>query len=256
MKAAALRIEGLVAGYGGRTVLHGVDLEVGAGEVVGLLGPNGAGKSTLVGAVSGVVPVASGRVTVAGRPLPSLSRRSLAQRLAVVPQAAPLPEGYLAIEVVRMGRTPYLTWRGPGGDDEREVERAMRATGTWALADRPVETLSGGERQRVVVARALAQRPEALVLDEPTSHLDLRYQGEVLRSARLAADDGMGVLLVAHDLNLAARACDRLVLLADGRVVAAGPPDRVLARERLARAYRTEVDVFDVAGGPLVVPRL
>ena len=256
MNGAALQTDGLVAGYAGRPVLHGVDLAVGGGEVVGLLGPNGAGKSTLVGAVSGVVPLLAGRVWVGGDPLGSLRRRALARRLAVVPQGATLPDGFLAIEVVRMGRTPHLGWRGPGEEDEREVERAMRATGTWGLADRPVETLSGGERQRVVVARALAQRPAVLVLDEPTSHLDLRYQAGVLRSARVAADEGVAVLLVAHDLNLAARACDRLVLLADGRVIADGPPRRVLAGDRLARAYRTEVEVLEVGGRPLVLPRL
>jgi iron complex transport system ATP-binding protein len=255
--AALLRFEGVVAGYGQRTVLHGVDLVVGAGEVVGLIGPNGAGKSTLVGVASKVVAITAGEVWVDDRAPGSLRTRALARRLAVVPQAAQLPEGFLVAEVVRMGRTPHLQpWRGPRQVDEDEVERAMRATGVWQLADRPVEQLSGGERQRVVLARALAQRPAVLLLDEPTSHLDLRYQAEVLTAAKAAAAQGVGVLLVAHDLNLAARVCDRVVLLTDGRVVAEGTAARVLSPERLARAYLTEVDVFQTPGGPVVVPRV
>ncbi len=252
-----LRLEGVHAGYGARSVLHGVDLALRAGEVLGVIGPNGAGKSTLVHVISKVLAVQSGSVWVDGAPLASLGRRALARRLAVMPQAATLPEGFLVGEVVRMGRTPFVrAWRGPSAEDEAEVERAMRQTGVWGLAERPVEHLSGGERQRVVLARALAQRPRVLVLDEPTSHLDLRYQAELLRAARQAAADGVGVLLVIHDLNLAARACDRMLLLTDGRVVAAGTVRQVLVRSRLERAYRTEVDVFDSPRGPTVVPRV
>jgi iron complex transport system ATP-binding protein len=252
-----LRLEGVHAGYGARPVLHGVDLQLRAGEVLGVIGPNGAGKSTLVHVISKVLAVRSGSVWVDGAPLESYGRRALARRMAVMPQAATLPDGFLAIEVVRMGRTPFVrAWRGPGPDDEAEVERAMRQTGVWGLAERPVDQLSGGERQRVVLARALAQRPRVLVLDEPTSHLDLRYQAELLRAARLAAVDGVGVLLVLHDLNLAARACDRMLLLTEGRVVAAGTVAQVLVRSRLERAYRTEVDVFDSPRGPTVVPRV
>jgi len=254
---ALLRFEGVVAGYGRRTVLHGVDMNLAAGEVVGLIGPNGAGKSTLIGVASRVVPMTAGGAWVEGRALAGYGRRELARRLAVVPQAAPVPEGFLVVEVVRMGRTPHVDpWRGPGPRDEDEVERAMRATGVWQLAERPVEQLSGGEWQRVVLARALAQRPAVLLLDEPTSHLDLRYQAEVLTMARAAAADGVGVLLVAHDLNLAARACDRVMLLTDGRVVAEGPAARVLSPERLGRAYATAVDVYATPRGPVVVPSL
>ena len=252
-----LRLDGVHAGYGARPVLHGVDLRLRAGEVLGVIGPNGAGKTTLVHVLSRVLPVQSGSVWIDGAPLASFARRALARKLAVMPQAAMLPEGFLAIEVVRMGRTPFVrAWRGPGPDDEAEVERAMRQTGVWGLADRRVEHLSGGERQRVVLARALAQRPRVLVLDEPTSHLDLRYQAELLRAARQAAVAGVGVLLVLHDLNLAARACDRMLLLTDGRVVATGTVGQVLVRSRLERAYRTEVDVFDSPRGPTVVPRV
>ncbi len=251
-----LRLRGVRAGYGARSVLRGVDLGVRAGEVVGLIGPNGAGKSTLVHVISKVLRREAGEVLVAGRPLERYGRRALARLLAVVQQGAQLPEGYLAIEVVRMGRTPYRGPWGSGGEDEAVVERALRQTGVWAIAERPVERLSGGERQRVVVARALAQEPRLLVLDEPTSHLDLRYQAELLRAARDAASGGVGVLLVLHDLNLAARACNTVVLLDAGRVVAAGSVDEVLTESRLARAYRTEVEVLGSSGGPVVLPRL
>lgn len=252
-----LRLEGVHAGYGSLDVLHGVDLQLRGGEVLGLIGPNGAGKSTLVHVVSKLMPLRSGSVWLGGVPLERFRRRSLARTLAVVPQAAALPDGFLAIEVVRMGRTPFVRpWRGPGPCDEAEVERAMRSTGVWSLAERRVETLSGGERQRVVLARALAQQPRLLVLDEPTSHLDLRYQAQLLRAARAAAADGVGVLLVLHDLNLAARACDRVLLMTDGRVIATGTVEQVLVRAKLERAYRTEVEVFSSPLGPTVVPRV
>jgi iron complex transport system ATP-binding protein len=139
-----LRLEGVHAGYGARPVLHGVDLQLRAGEVLGVIGPNGAGKSTLVHVISKVLAVRSGSVWVDGAPLESYGRRALARRMAVMPQAATLPDGFLAIEVVRMGRTPFVrAWRGPGPDDEAEVERAMRQTGVWGLAERPVETAVG-----------------------------------------------------------------------------------------------------------------
>lgn len=254
--SAALTLRGVVAGYGRRQVLHAVDVHVHAGEVVGLIGPNGAGKSTLVLVASNVLTPSAGEVWVDGHPLKRLGRRSLAQRLAVVPQAAELPEGFLVVEVVRMGRTPYRRpWWGASNLDENAVLAAMERAGVMALAERPVEALSGGERQRVVIARALAQEPSVLILDEPTSHLDLRYQAEVGAAARAAAAAGVAVLLVAHDLNLAARTCDRLLLLSEGRVVAEGSPAHVLSPERLARTYRTNVDVWPAPDGPLVTVR-
>jgi len=252
----ALLVDRLEAGYARAQVLFGVSLRVTAGEVVGLIGPNGAGKSTLVAAVTKLVPWHSGRVELAGAPLAQLSRREVARRVGVVPQASPLPEGYSVEELVRMGRVPHQPWWGgqPSPEDRAAVGEALELAGLEALANAPVEHLSGGERQRVVLARALAQRPRLLLLDEPTSHLDLRYQGEVVRAARAAAARGVGVLWVAHDLNLAARSCGRLVLLHAGRVVADGPPAAVLTRERLAAVYGTEVTLYPTPQGPLVVP--
>lgn len=257
MSPASLELRGVVAGYGARTVLHGVDLSVGAGEVVGLIGPNGAGKTTIVGVASRVLPAWQGAVLVGGVPLGRFGRRALARRLAVVPQGAALPAGFSAREVVRMGRTPHGGWFGaPNAEDEPEVERAMRRTDTWELRDRPVEALSGGERQRVVLARALAQRPEVLILDEPTSHLDLRYQVEALAITRQVVERGLAALVVLHDLNLAAQVCDRLVLLDSGRVVADGAVGTVLDASLLAATYRVGVEVWSGPRGPVVVPRV
>jgi ABC-type cobalamin/Fe3+-siderophores transport system ATPase subunit len=254
----ALELRSVSAGYGTRTVLHAIDLRVEAGEVVGLIGPNGSGKSTVVGVASRIVPLRGGDAFVAGRPLSGYGRRALARRLAVVPQGAVLPEGFTAIEVVRMGRTPHAGLFGTQGvHDEDEVERAMARTDVLRFASRSVETLSGGERQRVVLARALAQRPEVLLLDEPTSHLDLRYQVEALALARRAAEsDALATLVVLHDLNQAAQVCDRLVLLHAGRVVAHGSVAEVLDGEVLTSAYGIGVDVWAGPRGPVVVPRV
>ena len=251
----ALALAGVGAGYGRKSVLHAVDLEVAAGEVVGLIGPNGAGKSTLLATLTKLLPLRTGEVRLAGMPLGELTRREVARRVAVVPQAATLPDGYWVEELVRMGRAPHQAWWGGTAtpEDEAAVAEALALTGLVGYATQTVERLSGGERQRVVLARALAQRPQLLLLDEPTSHLDLRYQVEVLRAARAAAAGGVGVLWVAHDLNLAARGCDRLVLLSDGRVLAEGAPSAVLTREFLAGVYGTEVDLVVTDRGPLVV---
>jgi iron complex transport system ATP-binding protein len=252
----ALELRAVVAGYGDRDVLRGVDLTVRPGEVVGLIGPNGSGKSTLIGVTTRVVRLRSGDVLVAGRPLETFGRRELARRVAVVPQGAVLPEGFTALDVVRMGRTPYARpLSGASVGDDEAVERAMLRTDTWRFARRPVQTLSGGERQRVVLARALAQTPAVLLLDEPTSHLDLRYQVEALALARASASDGLAALVVLHDLNQASWACDRLVLLHEGRVVAEGSPATVLAADVIAAAYGVDVDVVSSPRGPLVVPR-
>jgi iron complex transport system ATP-binding protein len=177
--------------------------------------------------------------------------------LAVVPQSSELPVGYTVEELVALGRTPHLgLWRGAGDADRAVVDLALGSTDTAQLRTREVQRLSGGERQRVVLARALAQEPAFLLLDEPTNHLDLRYQVEVLRLARRQVDAGLGALFVLHDLNLAARACDRLVVLQRGRVVAAGAPAEVLSSALVERVYGTQVEVTAGVDGPTVVPRM
>lgn len=254
-RAARLALRGVVAGYGSRRVLDGVDLELRAGEVAGLVGPNGAGKSTLVAIASRALAPRAGEVRLEGVPLPRWRRRALARRVAVVPQGGELPEGYRVRELVAMGRAPHAGFlRGPTARDEAAVDAALERTALGPLADRPVEALSGGERQRVVLARALAQEPSVLLLDEPTNHLDLRHQVEAMRVARHAAARGVAVLIVVHDLNLAARACDRVVLLDAGAVVADGTPTEVLGEHRLRSVYAADVRVHLVDGVPTVVP--
>jgi iron complex transport system ATP-binding protein len=255
--AAPLALDRVEAGYGARRVLRDVSLALAAGELVALVGPNGAGKSTLVAVASGVRSPIRGEVRLDGIPLARWTRLAVARRLAVVAQGDDLPPGFRAEEVVALGRTPHAGFLRALGDEDRSVvETAMREADVWRLRDRPVEALSGGERQRVVLARAFAQTPNVLLLDEPTSHLDLRYQVDALRNARAAADRGVAVLVVLHDLNLAARAADRIVLLAEGRVVGDGPPTQVLEETRLRAVYGADVRVRSVDGTATVLPVL
>jgi iron complex transport system ATP-binding protein len=247
----------LYAGYGRGDVLAACELRVEPGEVLGVIGPNGAGKSTLVRVLTRRLAPRSGGVTVDGRALARIGRLELARSLAVVPQLPELPAGFSVRELVAMGRTPHLGLLRPERvEDRRAVDRALRATDTVALADREATRLSGGERQRVVLARALAQRPRYLLLDEPTNHLDLRYQVEMLEYTRREVDRGVGALVVLHDLNLASRFCDRLVVLQAGRVVAQGTPTQVLTEALVSRVYGTRVDVHTIGARPLVVPHL
>lgn len=256
----SLEVEGVSAAYGAnggvsRPVLRGVSLTVQPGEVVGLLGPNGAGKSTLIKVITKTLKPLEGTVTLRGRELSSYGRFELARELAVVEQKPVLPRGFSVREVVAMGRTPHLRLFGvPSERDRLAVEDALDATELSGLAKRRVETLSGGEVQRVIFARALAQQPRHLLLDEPTSHLDLKYQVELLQYARQQARGGVGVLVVMHDLNLAARSCDRLLMLSAGLVVAEGRPEEVLDEGLIKRVYGAHVRVGEIAGAPVVVP--
>lgn len=233
-----LAVSDLVLGYRGRPVLEGVSLEVRPGELVGLIGPNGSGKSTLLKGISGTLRPTGGRVLVGGREVASLGRGRLARLLAVVPQSPNLPEDFTALDIVLMGRAPHLgILQTEGARDLARVRRAMQFTDTLDLADRSVGELSGGERQRLVVARALAQEPSLLLLDEPTSHLDVHHQVQVMEILRAQVGQGLAALAVFHDLNLAAQFCDRLLLLYRGRIVAAGAPEEVITAEHVARVY-------------------
>lgn len=239
------------------SALAGVTLDLERGSCLSVVGPNGAGKTTLVGAMSGQLRPAGGTVTVDGTPLAALGPFALAQRVAVVEQNPVLPSGFTVVDFVAMGRTPHLGLFGALSErDDAAVAAALALTGTSDLAGRMVDTLSGGESQRVVLARALAQGADHLLLDEPTNHLDLRYQVEVLAFARRVASAGTAVMLVLHDLNLAARVSDRVVMLSAGEVVAAGPPVEVLTAATISEVYGASVDVLYDHGVPIVVPRL
>ncbi len=241
---------------GGAPVLRDVSVGVRAGEVRALLGPNGAGKSSLLGVLTGDLAPEVGDVVVHGQPLAAWTPTELAMRRAVLLQHVTLTFPFTALDVVRMGRSP---WRGTPleAQDENAVAAALRATDVEHLAERHVTSLSGGERARVALSRVLAQRTALLLLDEPTAALDLKHQEMVLRLARAHAAAGGAVVVVVHDLSLAAAYADRVTLLADGRVVADGPPREVLTATLLSDVYDHPVEVVEHPGGgaPIVVPR-
>jgi iron complex transport system ATP-binding protein len=219
--------------------LSDLSLEISTGEIIGVIGPNSSGKTTLIRLLTRVLEPAAGEIRLEGVPVGRLSRTDLARRVAVVPQGL-LPQFPFTVgELALMGRYPHDPGRYFESPRDRAVaHEAMAATGVLELADMPLEHLSGGERQRAVIARALAQEPRLLVLDEPTAHLDLRYQVEAATLLRrLNRERGMTILLVSHDLNLAAEVCDRLLLLNGGRPVAIGAPEAVLDEGLLASVF-------------------
>jgi iron complex transport system ATP-binding protein len=251
-----LELHDVVAGYGGRDVLRGVTVIVRPGEVVGLVGPNGSGKTTLVRVASRALRPREGRVALEDRDPYAMPARQAARLVAVVPQDLAPVFSFTALEVVLMGRAPYRSAWGAGTPGDWPAARAaMEATAVHHLADRPMEELSGGERRRVVLAQALAQQAPVLVLDEPTTHLDVRHVLELLAIVRrLAGTERRAVLGVFHDLNLAAATCDRVVAIDGGLVVAEGPPGDVITRDLLREVYGVEADVYPsaVTGRPVV----
>ncbi len=253
-----LNIADLTVSYGRRRVLEHVSLSVQSGEVLALIGPNGSGKSTLIRAVSGVVPIEGGDVRVDGKPLSHLSTMERARYLAVVPQARNMPPAFSVYESILLGRTPYLGWLGRAGEHDHErVRYALQRTQMEPMADRMVGELSGGEQQRVLLARALAQDTPVLLLDEPTTHLDLQHRESLVHLVReLAKAKNLAVLMVLHDLNLASLYADRISLLVNGKIEAAGTPDEVLTEATLSRVYNVAVHVIPHPeyGNPLILP--
>jgi iron complex transport system ATP-binding protein len=248
---------GVSAGYNGHTVLRGLDIEVAAGEWVGLIGPNGAGKTTLLRVLTGTHP-SQGEIELDREPVDSLSRRSRARRIAVVPQTPVVPGGMTVLDYVLLVRNPFISyWGTESASDVAVVRDLLSRLDLTGFESRAMATLSGGERQRAVVARALAQEAGVLLLDEPTAALDLGHRQHVLDHVdRLRRDHGIAVLSAVHDLTLAAQYADRLVLLDGGQIVAGGKPAEVLTVELLTRHYRADVSVLqDDAGNPVIAPR-
>lgn len=234
---SGLQINGVTLRSGGRVIVSGAGFKAPAGAVTGLVGPNGAGKSTLLSGVLGLAPVAAGQVVFGGRDLLGMDRRDRARLCAYVEQSATTEERISVSDVVALGRIPFQTPWQSRAEDEAIVAEALAAVGLGGFAGRLYATLSGGERQRVQIARALAQQPHLLVLDEPTSHLDIHAQLQVLELLRARAAAGMSVLIALHDLNLAMRYCSHLVMMSGGGVVAEGAPETVLTPERLGAVY-------------------
>lgn len=254
----ALRAESLRLGYDGRIVVDGLDLDVPDGRITAIVGPNGSGKSTLLRGLARLIAPGAGRVTLDGRDVRSYGAREFARRVAVLPQQPVAPDGVLVSELVARGRHPHRGWfGGRSSDDDRIVAEALAATGTADLADRAVSELSGGQRQRVWIAMVLAQRTRILLLDEPTSFLDAAHQLELLDLLTESnRQHGTTVVMVLHELNLAARYADHLVVVDDGRVRAAGQPAEVMTADIVEAAFGLEclVTTDPVAGSPLVVP--
>ncbi len=237
-----LEIDALSAGYGATPVLSAISLRLEAGEAWVVLGPNGAGKSTLVRAVMGLIAPSSGTVKVCGLPLPGTPSRELSKVAAWVPQTMDDATGFTGLELALMGRAPHLSaWGLPAQRDEARAREVMKELGVEHLAARPLAEVSGGERRRVWLARALVQAPKLLVLDEPTAFLDIRHQVETLRAVRRRVADGLGVLAVLHDVNLAMHVATHALLLKDGKLVAKGPVSEVLTASALSALFEIEM---------------
>jgi len=245
-------------GYGGQPVLRDISLEVAPGERVAIVGANGAGKTTLLKLMANLLRPQAGAVRLGGRDVRAIPRPELASHLGIVPQDLPVPSDLTARELVECGRTAYLSWfSGLDAADRRAVDRALASTATAAFSERPLAELSGGERHRAAIAMVLAQEPGIMLLDEPTQHLDLTRQGEILDLiAALSRDRGLTVVATMHDLNLAAQYFDRLIVLGGCRVAADGAPCGVMRPDVLEAAYGGRLDFVTTPARnvPIVLP--
>jgi len=255
-----LQSENVSFRYHAPWVLMHVSFNVEKGSFVGILGPNGSGKSTLLRIMDGMLTPQEGRATMAGRNIRTMSRREIARRVAVVPQDHGGIFAFTAREIVLMGRSPHLDpWAFEGKRDYETVERVMAQTETLGFADRSLDQLSGGERQRVLIARALAQEPRLMLLDEPTAFLDIRHQVEIMNLLKsLIKEEGLTVLAVTHDINLASLYCDRIILLDGGTIHAEGSPTEVMTADNIEAVYGLPVvsGNHELTGRPVIMPRM
>ncbi len=255
MGQAAVVVQGIACRYDSIPALDGVSLQIPKGEFAGVVGPNGSGKTTLLRVIHSLITPQRGVVWLRGADVAGLTARQVASVVAVVPQQPQHVFGFSVQDIVMMGRFPHIPlFAAESKADVAAVREAMERTRTWSLRARPVDGLSGGERQRVLLARALAQAPEVLLLDEPTAHLDIRYQLEMMELIAGLNAEGLTVIAALHDLNLASMFCRLLVLLHDGGIAAMGTPGEVLTPERLRDVYGAEVEVrtHPVTGRPVV----
>ncbi|MFJ7190795.1 ABC transporter ATP-binding protein [Streptomyces bacillaris] len=252
-----LAARGVTVGYGGRAVIDGLDVEIPPGVVTTIIGPNGCGKSTLLRTLTRLLRPTGGTVVLDGEDIAKLRTREVAKKLGLLPQAPVAPEGLTVGDLVARGRHPHQSWlRQWSSDDAGVVERALTMTGVADLADRPVDSLSGGQRQRVWISMTLAQGTDLLLLDEPTTYLDLAHAIDVLDLVDDLHESGCTVVMVLHDLNLAARYSDNLIVMRSGRILAQGHPRDVITAELLHEAFGLQAAVIDdpVGDRPLIVP--
>ena len=253
-----LKIQNVSFGYNTHQVLRNINFETQKGEILGVLGPNGSGKSTLIRCISGILPGFSGTISINGQSTATLNTVKRARWISVVPQNASLPSAFTAMETVLLGRTPYINFLGQISQLDREIAcSALEQVDALELSERVIGELSGGEKQRVNLARALAQSAPIMLLDEPTSSLDLQHQMKLLSLVKkLAKENSLTVVIALHDLNLAARFADRIALLVNGELKALGTPWQVLKADILAEAYSWPVKVIDhpFFDTPLILP--
>lgn len=256
MTVHQITAEGLRLAYGDRIVVDGLTTEIPSGKVTTIIGPNGCGKSTFLRAIARLLKPKAGQVLLDGKAITSMRTREVAKVLGLLPQSPTAPEGLTVADLVAKGRHPHQSWlRQWSRDDEAEVEAALRLTGMQALAGRPVDELSGGQRQRAWISMALAQETDILLLDEPTTYLDLAHAVDMMGVVRSVAGSGTRtVVCVLHDLTLAARFADHLVVVDRGRVAAEGRPAAVLTEPLLADVFGLRAAVLSVDGAPAVVP--
>ncbi|MFI7014805.1 ABC transporter ATP-binding protein [Streptomyces sp. NPDC050164] len=256
-QASRLAARGVTVGYGARTVIDDLDVAIPPGVITTIIGPNGCGKSTLLRTLSRLLKPSKGTVVLDGDDIARLRTRDVARKLGLLPQAPVAPEGLTVADLVARGRHPHQSWlRQWSSDDADVVERALAMTGVSDLADRPVDALSGGQRQRVWISMTLAQGTDLLLLDEPTTYLDLAHAMDVLDLVDDLHESGCTVVMVLHDLNLAARYSDNLIVMRAGSILAQGHPRDVLTAELLHEAFGLRAKVIDdpVGDRPLIVP--
>ncbi|KQN64542.1 MULTISPECIES: Fe(3+) dicitrate ABC transporter ATP-binding protein FecE [unclassified Erwinia] len=253
-----LTVSGLRAGYGSTPILHDLSLTLPAGRITALLGPNGCGKSTLLRCLAGLLTPRAGEIRLNDTPLSHITPRQLGRQLALLPQQPVTPEGITVAELVGYGRSPWLNLFGRlSGLDRQQVAAAMAETQVDGLADRQVSELSGGQRQRVFLAMALAQQTPLLLLDEPTTYLDINHQVELMALLHRQQQQGKTVVTVLHDLNQASRYCDHLVLMAAGRIVASGSPRQVMTPDLLRSVFSIDAEIHPdpISARPMCVVR-
>ncbi|MCG3724865.1 Fe(3+) dicitrate ABC transporter ATP-binding protein FecE [Vibrio cincinnatiensis] len=253
-----LTTENLVVGYGKGPIVNDVDVTIPEGKITALLGPNGCGKSTLLKTLSRILKPQSGQVFWEGKAVQKVPSRVFAQQLALLPQSQQPPEGVSVQEVVSYGRSPYTGfWGQLSVQDKRIVEQAMKATGVETFADKPVMDLSGGQRQRVWLALTLAQDTDFILLDEPTTYLDMNHQVELMKLLRMLNQQGKTIVTVLHDINQACRYCDHLIVMQAGRVISEGSPQIVMTPKLLAEVFELDAEIHQdpIAGTPMCIVR-